>query len=71
MIIFALVNIKKVLMNKVKGVLALALIFTMTIPCFGNSVMIKRKKNKWNHSLEQKASDNTTNSLETAKSYNF
>jgi len=58
-------------MNKVKGVLALALIFTMTVPCFGNSVMIKRKKNKWNHSLEQKVSDNTTNDLETAKSYNF
>ena len=61
------VNIKKFIMNKVKSVLALALIFTMTVPCFGNSVMIKRKKNKWNYSLEQKALDNTNNSLETAK----
>ena len=58
-------------MNKVKGVLALALIITMSVPCFGNSVMIKRKKNKWNHSIEQNATDNTINSLETAKSYNF
>jgi len=55
-------------MNKMKGVLALALVFTISVPCFGNSAMIKRKKNKWNHSLEQKASDSTINSLEIAKS---
>ena len=58
-------------MSKVKGVLALVLVFTISVPCFGNSAMIKRKKNKWNHSLEQKASDSTINNSETAKSYNF
>ena len=58
-------------MNKVKGVLAIALVFSMSVPCFGSSVAIKRKKNKWNNSLEQKVSDSTNSNLETAKSFDF
>jgi len=46
-------------MNKVKGVLFIALILAISAPCFGSSVAIKRKKNKWQHSVEQKISDNT------------
>ena len=58
-------------MNKVRGVLAVAFIVSVSVPCFGNSVTIKRKKNKWNHSLEQKVSDNTSSNLEAAKSFNY
>lgn len=36
-------------MNTVKGVLLMALIFAVSAPCFGNSMAIKRKKNKWLH----------------------
>jgi hypothetical protein len=70
--IFVVVNVKCLVMNnKVKGVLAVALIFSFTVPCFGNSSTIKRKKNKWNHSLEQKVSDSASNNLEVAKPFNF
>ena len=47
-------------MNKVKGVLVVALILVISVPCFGSSITIKRKKNKWQHSIEQKASDDMT-----------
>ena len=58
-------------MNKVKGVLVLFLVVVISAPCFGSSVAIKRKKNKWNHSLVQKTSDNTDNNLDTAKTLVF
>ena len=51
-------------MNKVKGVIVVALILVFSAPCFGSSVAIKRKKNKWQHSMEQKTSDNTDNKSE-------
>ena len=51
-------------MSKVKGVLVFALILVISAPCFGSSVAIKRKKNKWQHSLEQKTSENTENKSE-------
>jgi hypothetical protein len=38
-------NIKD--MDKVKGVLLIVLIFAVIVPCLGNSLKIKRKKNKW------------------------
>jgi hypothetical protein len=38
-------------MNKIKGVLVLALVFTMAFPCFACDVAIKRKKNKWISSM--------------------
>ena len=59
MITFVVVNYinKDIVMNKVKGVLAIALILAISTPCFGSSVAIKRKKNKWQHSMEQKISD--------------
>lgn len=60
MFIFASVNIfflKQVSMNKVKVILATALIFAMSVPCFASGIVIKRKKKKWNHSVEQKMSD--------------
>ena len=44
-------------MNKVKGVLVVALILVISAPCFSSSITIKRKKNKWQHSIEQKTSD--------------
>jgi hypothetical protein len=34
-------------MNKSKSILATVLIFAFTVPCFGKSTTIKRKKNKW------------------------
>ena len=40
-------------MNKIKGVLVLALVFVLSTPCFGSEVVIKRKKNKWLSSMEQ------------------
>ena len=54
-------------MNKVKGVLAIALILTISAPCFGSSIAIKRKKNKWTYTLEQKVSDKTNDSIEEVK----
>ena len=51
-------------MNKVKGVLIVALILAISAPCLGSSVAIKRKKNKWQHSIEQKVSDNTESKSE-------
>ena len=51
-------------MNKVKGVLVVALVLAISAPCFGSSVAIKRKKNKWQYSIEQKVSDNTENNSE-------
>jgi len=51
-------------MNRVKGVLVLALVLAISAPCFGSSVAIKRKKNKWQHSIEQKTSDNTESKSE-------
>ena len=45
-------------MNKVKGVFLAVLVFAVSVPCFGNSIAIKRKKGKWVHSTEQKMSDN-------------
>ena len=51
-------------MNKVKGVLVVALVLAISVPCVGSSVAIKRKKNKWQHSLEQKASENLDNKSE-------
>ena len=65
------VNIKQIGMNKFKSVLAIALLFAISVPCFANSVTIKRKKNKWNNSLEQKVSDNTNSSVEETKVLNF
>ena len=65
------VNIKQIIMNKFKSVLAIALLFVFSVPCFGNSLTIKRKKNKWNNSLEQKALDNTNNAAETTKVLNY
>lgn len=58
-------------MNRVKGVLIAALVFAMAVPCFGSSVAIKRKKNKWLHSTEQKSLDNTDTTQETAKAVHF
>ena len=60
-IIFVVVILKSIVMNKVKGVIVVALILIVSAPCFGSSVAIKRKKNKWQHSMEQKISDNTEN----------
>ncbi len=40
-------------MNRVKGVLLVVLVVVISVPCFGNSVEIKRKKNKWLHTVEQ------------------
>jgi hypothetical protein len=40
-------------MSAVKGVLLMALIFAISVPCFGNGVAIKRKKNKWLHATER------------------
>ena len=65
--IFVVVNIKRITMNKVKFALAIALVFAMSAPCFGNSVTIKRKKNKWTYSLEQSFLDKASDSTETAK----
>ena len=65
------VNIKQIVMNKIKSVLAIALLFAISVPCFGNTVTIKRKKNKWNNSLEQTALDNTDNNAETTKVLNY
>ena len=48
-------------MNKVKGVLIVALILAISAPCIANNVAIKRKKNKWQQSMEQKTSENTDN----------
>jgi len=62
--IFVVVIIKNAVMNKVKGVIVVALILVFSAPCFGSSVAIKRKKNKWQHSMEQKTSDNTDNKSE-------
>ena len=56
---FVVVNIKIDVMNKIKGVLVLALILAVSAPCIASSVAIKRKKNKWQHSMEQKTSENT------------
>ncbi|MDR2914177.1 MAG: hypothetical protein LBV74_05010 [Tannerella sp.] len=59
-------------MNKVKSVLAVALVFAISAPCFGNSVVIKRKKNKWLHSMEQKSlNDTDNNNQEITGSVNF
>lgn len=44
-------------MNKVKGILVVALVFAMSVPCFAGSVSIKRKKGKWNHLTEQRVVD--------------
>ena len=55
-------------MNKVKCGLVLFLVIVISAPCFGSSVTIKRKKNKWNHSLVQKTSDNTEINPDIAKS---
>jgi len=41
-------------MNKIKGVLVLALVFVLSVPCFGNEVVIKRKKNKWISAVVEK-----------------
>lgn len=54
-------------MNKVKGVLIAALVFAMVAPCFGNNATIKRKKNKWVHSMEQGTLDDTDQNQETVK----
>jgi len=51
-------------MNKIKGVLVLALVFVLSTPCFGSEVMIKRKKNKWISSVEQ--TEQTTSEQPTA-----
>jgi len=51
-------------MNKVKGVFVVALILIISAPCFGSSVAIKRKKNKWQHSLEQKTAENSDKTSE-------
>jgi len=40
-------------MNKIKGVLVLALVFVLAAPCFGGEAAIKRKKNKWISCVEQ------------------
>ena len=40
-------------MNTVKGVLVLALVFALSVPCFGSEVVIKRKKNKWISVVDQ------------------
>ena len=60
---------KKYHMNKVKGVFVVALILVISAPCFASSVAIKRKKNKWQHSIEQKASDNTSEKSETGATF--
>ncbi|MDR1381049.1 MAG: hypothetical protein LBJ47_06175 [Tannerella sp.] len=39
-------------MKAVKGVFLMILVFTVSAPCFGNSDVIKRKKNKWLHPRE-------------------
>lgn len=39
-------------MKRVKGVLLVILVIAMSVPCFGNNVEIKRKKNKWLHETE-------------------
>ena len=64
MLTFVVVNIKIKVMNKVKGVLILALILAISAPCFADSVAIKRKKNKWQHTMEQKASEKTDSKAE-------
>lgn len=51
-------------MNKVKSILVVALVFAMSVPCFGNAVAIKRKKGKWNHTVEQKTVDVMINNQE-------
>ena len=56
-------------MNKVKGVLITLFMVAIAAPCFANNVAIKRKKNKWNHSMEQKASEETDKGLDTAKMF--
>ena len=43
-------------MNKLKGVLLLVFVYVVVFPCFGNGVVIKRKKNKWISSYEQQTS---------------
>ena len=40
-------------MNKIKGVLVLALVFVISASCFGSEVTIVRKKNKWISSAVQ------------------
>ncbi len=71
MFTFVDVNIKNIVMNKAKGVLAIALVFAISAPCFGNSATIKRKKNKWLHSVEQKSLNDTDNNQEVFKSIKF
>jgi hypothetical protein len=39
-------------MNIVKSVLLMVLVFSISAPCFGSSMVIKRKKNKWFYSEE-------------------
>ena len=60
-------------MKKFKGVLLLALIFAISVPCFGNSVAIKRKKNKWIQSepVEQKNLDNVVSSQDNVDAFSF
>ena len=60
-------------MNKLKGVLFLTLMIVISVPCFGNSVAIKRKKNKWiqSESVEQKNIDNAGSSQENVKALSF
>ena len=60
-------------MNKLKGVLLLSLIFAISVPCFGNSVAIKRKKNKWiqSESMEQKNPDNSVSNQDNVQAFNF
>jgi hypothetical protein len=55
-------------MNKVKSILAVALVFVMSIPCFGSDITIKRKKGKWNYTVEQKAAETMTNNQEESPS---
>jgi hypothetical protein len=40
-------------MNKLRSILLPVLIFFVTVPCFGESVLIKRKKNKWLFTVER------------------
>ncbi|MDR0573305.1 MAG: hypothetical protein LBG96_04615 [Tannerella sp.] len=57
---------------KVKGVLATALVLAVSALCFENSVAIKRKKNKWLHSMGQKSLNDTyNNNREVVESIKF
>ena len=55
-------------MNKLKGVLVLALVIALFAPCLGSEVMIKRKKNKWVCVTEQEMCIQMT-TQESAKIY--